>query len=237
MENVALVTGADRGLGLAIARQLLEKRWIVLAGKHMDWPDLDNLAKQYPDTCHLLTLDVGSDESVRAAALAAATKADHIDLLVSNAAINRSHQLQSIRQDQNFANMADEFNVNAIGALRLVHALLPLLDKGTTKRLCFVSSEAGSIGASARTGWFGYCMSKAALNMAVKNMSNDLGPQGYDLRLYHPGWLKTYMSGERNDQARYEPEEGAAFALNYFLDSNRSPELTLRDYEGNDYPW
>ena len=130
-----------------------------------------------------------------------------------------------------------EFNVNALGALRLVSSFLPLLDAGQMKRLCFVSSEAGSIGASKRTGWFGYCMSKAALNMAVKNLSNDLSSQGFSFRLYHPGWLKTYMSGTKNEHASMEPEEGAEIALEYFLSDSGEVALSLHDWEGNDMPW
>jgi NAD(P)-dependent dehydrogenase (short-subunit alcohol dehydrogenase family) len=114
---------------------------------------------------------------------------------------------------------------------------LPLLDKGELKRLCFVSSEAGCVGASPRTGWFGYCMSKAALNIAVKNLSNDLSPQGFGFRLYHPGWMRTYMHGVKNLDAELEPEQAAQIALDYFLDPVNPKELTLHDWAGNDLPW
>jgi len=160
-----------------------------------------------------------------------------VDLLIANAAINRSAHLGSARAELNFDDMLREYNVNALGALRMVKAFLPLLEAGQTKRLCFVSSEAGSVEASQRTGWFGYCMSKAALNMAVKNLHNDLAGQGYSFRLYHPGWLRTYMSGSKNTEAHMEPEEGAAFALKYFLDDAVEDTLVLRDWEGKVWPW
>lgn len=237
MSNVALVSGADRGLGRALVQALLERGWTVVAGRHLDWPELDELALRFPSTLHLVPIDVGSDESVSTAFVITSGLVSHIDLLISNAAVNRSHHVSSIRHEQNFANMQLEMNVNAVGALRLVHTFLPLLDRGGLKLLCFVSSEAGSIGASKRNGWFGYCMSKAALNMAVKNMANDLTKDGYRFRLYHPGWLKTYMSGTKNEAAAMEPEEGAALALKYFLDDSEPLDLALHGFDGSDFVW
>ena len=73
--------------------------------------------------------------------------------------------------------------------------------------------------------------------MAVKNLHNDLASQGFTFRLYHPGWLRTYMSGVKNEEAMMEPEEGAAIALEYFLNNDVSTELLLHDWEGNDIPW
>lgn len=237
MDKVALVTGADRGLGLAMVKNLLNQGWIVLAGKHLEWPELNQLKEEYPSNLHVIVLDVGSDQSVADSAKMVGSLVPHIDLLIANAAVNRSHQVSSIRQNPSFDNMASEFNVNALGALRTVHAFLSLVEAGPLKRLCFVSSEAGSIGTSHRKGWFGYCMSKAALNMAVKNLHNDLASQGFTFRLYHPGWLRTYMSGVKNEEAMMEPEEGAAIALEYFLNNDVSTELLLHDWEGNDIPW
>lgn len=217
--------------------QLLESGWRVFAGKNLDWPELGELAVQFPDRLTVLPLDVGSDSAVAEATLAVESAVGHLDLLIANAAINRSAHLGSVRAELNFDDMLREYNVNALGALRMVKAFLPLLEAGQTKRLCFVSSEAGSVEASQRTGWFGYCMSKAALNMAVKNLHNDLAGQGFSFRLYHPGWLRTYMSGAKNTEAHMEPEEGAVFALKYFLEDSVGDGLALRDWEGKVWPW
>jgi NAD(P)-dependent dehydrogenase (short-subunit alcohol dehydrogenase family) len=129
------------------------------------------------------------------------------------------------------------YDVNALGPLRVVEAFLPLLERGQGKRLCFVSSEAGSIARARRTSWFGYCMSKAALNMAVKILFNDLRPRGYTFRLYHPGWIRSYMSGEKNMEATLEPEEAAILALEYFLSQQDEQRLVLHDHEGGEWPW
>ena len=235
--QVALVTGADRGLGRALVEGLLSNGWTVLAGQHLDWDELDQLATRFPDTLRILPLNVSSDDSVLAAADLAAERVSHLDVLIANAGINRSAHLNSVREPLDYEDMQAEFSVNALGPLRVVRAFLPLLDRSDLKRLCFVSSEAGSIGASERTGWFGYCMSKAALNMAVKNLSNDLGGEGFTFRLYHPGWLRTYMRGTKNLKADMEPEEAASVALRYFTDFDDREVLRYRDWQGSDLPW
>jgi NAD(P)-dependent dehydrogenase (short-subunit alcohol dehydrogenase family) len=130
------------------------------------------------------------------------------------------------------------FDVNTLGPLRVVESFLPVMEASPMKRLAFVSSEAGSIERCYRTAWFAYTMSKAALNRAVRLMFNDLRPQGYTFRLYHPGWVRSYMSGTKNTQADLEPEEAAEYALGYFLpDLEDEDRLAMRDYQGQEWPW
>lgn len=180
----------------------------VIAGQYLpDWPDLAALVGQFPTTLHSVSLDVGAEESVRAAAAAAMAVTDRIDLVISNARVGSPTSQRSIREPQDFGEMHRLCDVNALGALRVVGALLPLTDKGSLKRLCFVSSEAGSIVRAQRTAWFGYCMSKAALNMATRLLFNDPHPQGYTFRVYHPGWIRGYMDGQKNPRlpSRLDP--------------------------------
>jgi NAD(P)-dependent dehydrogenase (short-subunit alcohol dehydrogenase family) len=130
------------------------------------------------------------------------------------------------------------YDVNTLGPIRVVEALLGLTGRGSLKRLCFVSSDAGSIANMTRRDWYGYCMSKAALNMAVKIMFNQLRPDGYTFRLYHPGWMRTYMHGEKNLQADLEADEAAVAALSFFLDKKIDEDsLELRDWQGKTWPW
>lgn len=89
MGQIAFVTGADQGLGLAICSGLLERNWQVFAGQYLPkWTELTDLAEKYPGLLEIISLDVSSLESVKAAAQAVASKADHIDLLINNAGIN-----------------------------------------------------------------------------------------------------------------------------------------------------
>jgi NAD(P)-dependent dehydrogenase (short-subunit alcohol dehydrogenase family) len=239
MAQTVLVTGADRGLGFALCTELLKQDWQVFAGQYMpQWPDLSILAGQYPQTLHIVSLDVSSLESTRAAALAVAKQTDHLEVLINNAGIYAPTARRPIREPQDYAEMHRLYDVNALGPLRVTEAFLPLMERGSLRRLCFISSEAGSITRSERKAEFGYCMSKAALNMAIKILFNDLSPQGYTFRAYHPGWIRSYMSGEKNMEATFEPEEAARKAIPLLLGQPENEgQLILIDYEGNEWPW
>ncbi|RPJ49410.1 MAG: SDR family NAD(P)-dependent oxidoreductase [Chloroflexi bacterium] len=239
MEMNAFITGADRGLGFALTDGLLKRGWQVYAGQYLpDWPDLSRLAGQFPGKLHLIPLDVGSMDSVCAAAQAVTAATDHLDVLINNAGVVSQTSSRSIREAQDYGEMHRLYDINTLGPLRVVEAFLPLMDRGTMRRLCFVSSEAGSIERSKRTNMYGYTMSKAALNMGVKILFNHLRPEGYTFRLYHPGWLKSYMGGKKNMNATLEPEESVASALPLFLDpAENEDRLVLMDYKGEEWPW
>jgi NAD(P)-dependent dehydrogenase (short-subunit alcohol dehydrogenase family) len=248
-DNVALVTGADRGLGLAMCAGLAQRGWRVFAGQYLvDWFELDALVAQYPEQVIPVPLDVSSIKSAYAAAEYVQDKTDRLDMLISNAAmLTDATMRRPISEPQEYGDLQRMYDVNSLGPLRTVEAFLPLVAASSIRRLCFVSSEAGSISRAYRTAWFGYMMSKAALNMAVKIMFNDLHPQGYSFRLYHPGYVRGYMHGHKNMEADMEPEEAAVPTLAYFL-SGIDPaapgepavdedHLVMRDYLGEDWPW
>ena len=240
--------GADRGLGFPLCEGLLQLNWRVIAGQYMpEWPDLDALYSRYPDKLHVVPLDVSCEESVASAAQKVSGLVKHVDLLINNAGVTSPTMHATIREPQDYAEIHRLFDVNTLGSLRMVEAFLPLLDQGEMKRLCFVSSEAGSIEKAERESWFGYTMSKAALNMAVKTLFNHLRPEGYTFRLYHPGWMRTYMSGTKNPEADMEPEKAAEYALAYFLgeleadpgeqQTNPEDRLVLRDWLRRNWPF
>ncbi|MFE5320740.1 SDR family oxidoreductase [Paenibacillus sp. NPDC056579] len=244
--QTALVTGADRGLGLSIAKQLAERGWLVWAGSYLsDWPELTELKSLYGDTINIVKLDIASDDSVKQALETVKLHSAHLDMIIHNAGVSSRLNNRTIMESQDYDDMLRMYNVNAIGMLRVTNTFLPLMEAGKHKRLCIVSSEAGSISRSQREAWYGYCMSKAALNMGVKLLFNSLRPQGYTFRLFHPGWMKTYMSGQKNMNAELEPDDVAASALSYFLNPRISnvtgdveeDHLAMRDWKGNDWPW
>ncbi|MBN1978335.1 MAG: SDR family NAD(P)-dependent oxidoreductase [Anaerolineae bacterium] len=239
MQPIAFVTGADRGLGFALCEGLLARGWRVFGGRYMpDWPDLAALAERFPEMLHAVPLDVTSVESTRAAARAVAGMAERVDLLINNAGVISPAVERAVGEGLDYPEAHREFDVNALGALRVVEAFLPLTDRGKMKRLCFVSSEAGSITRCERQAWYGYCMSKAALNMAIKITFNRLRPEGYTFRVYHPGWMRSYMHGSKNMEADLEPEAAAAMALHFFLEEREDEDdLALIDYQGQAWPW
>ena len=239
MDRIAVVTGADRGLGQAIVADLLKRGWRVFAGQYMpDWTELEPLRATFPQTLTIIPLDVAQMESVQNAATMVRQAAGRVDLLINNAGVGSPTNPQSILEGLDYDEMHRLYNVNSLGPLRMCEAFLPMMAESELKRLCFVSSEAGSVGRAQRTSWYGYCMSKSALNMGVRLMFNHLRPEGYTFRLYHPGWVRSYMRGHKNLEGKLEPEEAAGYALAYFLQEGIDEDtLLLRDWEGSVWEW
>jgi len=235
MKKTVVITGADRGLGLALVREFLLKDYLVFAGQYMsEWGELGELKKEYEASLCLLPLDVSEDSSVQAAVCMVKEKTDSLDMLINNAGI--AGGAGDIYELGDLNKGLAMFNTNSLGPLRMVHAFLPLLERGEGKRLCFVSSEAGSIGVCHRTNGFVYPMSKTALNMAVRLLFEELYPKGYSFRLFHPGWVKSYMTGTKSTEGKFEPEESAASASKFFTE-NLMHEEVLRMYDNEFTVW
>jgi len=238
MGDVAVVTGTDRGLGNAIAGNLLEHGWTVVGG-HLDRiaPELNESSGRYVP----LQVDVGNDYSVRAFGTEVKKHVGVVDVIINNAAILGTPTVENaIRDGLDYQKMLETINVNSAGPLRVVEALLPMMHEKGRRRLCFVSSEAGSVTRSWRDNYYCYCMSKSALNMGVSILFKDLRKDGFTFRVYHPGYIRSYMLGQKNLEATLEPEEAAELALSYFLSAEGSVDedrLAMRDFEGQEWPW
>ena len=159
-------------------------------------------------------------------------------MLINNAGVLDKDMDRTIFKAQDYDEMMQMYNVNSLGPLRMTEVFLPLLKQSQLKRLCYISSEAGCLSRNARASWYGYTMSKVALNMAVSTIFNTLRPEGFTFRLYYPGWMQTYMRGEKDMNASFSAQEGAENALNYFLnDIPDEDRLVMRDFENNEWPW
>jgi len=178
----ALVTGANQGIGLELCRQLKGLGWQVIGACRSSSPELDAL-----DLRVETGVEVTSDAAV--ADLARRLEDLRLDLLVNNAGILSRESLE----DLDFDRMRRQFEVNALGPLRVVHALLPNLGQGS--KLILVTSRMGSIGDNTSGGRYGYRMSKAALNMAGVSLAHDLRPRGIAVAILHPGFVRTKMTG------------------------------------------
>ena len=143
-------------------------------------------------------VDVTSDEAV--AALARRLGDLSLDLLVNCAGILERDDLETL----DFDALRRQFEVNALGPLRVTRALLPRLGAGA--KVAIVTSRMGSIEDNGSGGYYGYRMSKAAVNMAGKSLAIDLKERGIAVCLLHPGFVKTDMTGHRGDVT---PEEAA----------------------------
>lgn len=242
MIRTAMVTGADHGLGLELVKGLLEAGITVFAGQFRpEEGGLAALTYQYGERLTIVPLDIGSTDSVKAAAAAVAAQTEHLDLLLNNAGILGDIEL-TIHDELDYDEMLQVFNVNSLGPLRMIQSLLPLILNSEAKQIVNISSEAGSIGQNWRSHWFAYTMSKAALNMQSNVVYTALKESGVGLLLIHPGWMQTYMRGTLDAKAELTPEESAAKILRLILDrADRDPEVRKEpeyiDVNGKQLPW
>lgn len=224
--KTVFITGADRGIGYSLCEVFLQHGFRVLAGRFMtDWHELDRLKESHPDL-YIIPLDVSDSSSIAAAAAEAVDITDNIDILVNVAGVHMGESPAEVEK---------LMTINSVAPIAVTKAFLPLMKSGM-KRLCYFSSEAGSISLAHRTGDFGYCMSKAALNMAVKMLFNSLQPKGYTFRLYHPGWVNTYMAGHKQNIAPYEAIDTAITAYDTFT-GDKSCESVLVMTDINRQTW
>ncbi|MEN1971855.1 SDR family oxidoreductase [Luteimonas sp. MJ204] len=208
--RTTLVTGANRGLGLEFARQLLVRGDHVVAACREPGraTALNSLAGEHPGRLHVLPLDVADARSRTAfAAELPLVLGDggRIDLLLNNAGVLHSGERFGTLGE---AHLEHSFRVNAMGPLLLTQALAPLLAEGA--RVLNVSSRLGSIALTERFGTPSYNISKAALNMATVLLAQALAPRGIVVIAASPGWVRTEMGGSDADVA---PEDAVAGML------------------------
>ncbi len=227
------VTGAGRGLGLSFTKLLLEQGHRVIAGHLGARKGLDALpgrGRIFP-----VPLDVRVDASVKDAARAAAEITQSLDMVINNAGIfPAGYQARAGALD--FSLFHECYDVNAMGPLRVIKALLPLLERGVAKTLVTISSEAGSIGGCGSPDRYAYSMSKAALDMAMKILGNDLAPKGFSILIIHPGWLQTDM-GRATGEPDVPPDQAAAEILALAFARKKETLGRLVDRKGTPMPW
>jgi len=174
----ALVTGANKGIGLEFCRQLAARGDTVIATCRRPSAALVALPARV-----LEEIEMTSDASV--ARLARELAGVRIDWLVLNAGTYDSAGLGAL----DFDRMRHEYDVDALGPLRVTQALLPNLAPGS--KIALVGSRAGSIGDNTSGGVYGYRMAKAALNMAGVSLARDLHARGVAVVVLHPGVVDT----------------------------------------------
>lgn len=237
MEKTAYVTGCDRGLGLGLAKVLLAEGYKVFAGSYLtEWPELTELAEKEP-RLRIVPVDIASDKSVAKAASIIAAETDKLDILINNAAIYRDRS-EDILGDLYFEDMLNVFNTNALGTLRVTQSVIRLIMNGEGKRIVNISSEAGSIADNWRKHEYGYCMSKAAVNMQSAILQNHVKEFGIKVMCFHPGWVRSYMSGKFNDKATVEAIDSAKGIIAQVLQPQEITELpSYTDYTGKPLNW
>ena len=194
MQHTVLVTGANRGVGLALAEQYHKAGWRVIGACRESSDDLQAVADKVIDR-----IDVTQADSV--AALANALAGETLDLLINNAGLLQDESLGSL----DFDSIRTQMEINAYAPLRVCETLLPLLKSGS--KIANITSRMGSIADNDSGGRYGYRASKAALNAFGKSLAMDLKPKGIAVAQLHPGYVKTRMV---NFGGVISPEEAAA---------------------------
>jgi NAD(P)-dependent dehydrogenase (short-subunit alcohol dehydrogenase family) len=216
-----VITGANRGIGLALAKAYANRGDEVIAVCRKSSPELKATGAEVIDG-----IDVADDGSIKRVVDGLRGRA--IDVLINNAGILRSDELGHIDWDA----IRQQFETNALGPIRVTQALLPNLKHGA--KVAIVTSRSGSIGDNGSSGNYGYRMSKAAVNMAGTNLALDLKPKGVAVAILHPGMVRTDMTGS---YASIAPELAAERLI------ARIDELTLEKTgqflhaEGYALPW
>lgn len=222
---IALVTGANRGIGLELAR-CMAARGDVVVGTARHPAEATELAALGATVVPLDVLDPASID-----ALGTAMAGRPIDLLVNNAGVSsESRTLTSCTA----AELARILTINAAGPVLVAKALMPSLEAATRRVVVNVSSQLGSIRNNTGGSSYGYRASKAALNMLTTCMANELKPKGFTCVAMHPGWVRTRMGG---DQAPLLAPDAAARIL-ATIDALGPPHSgSFVDLDGKPLPW
>jgi NAD(P)-dependent dehydrogenase (short-subunit alcohol dehydrogenase family) len=191
MARVALVTGANRGIGLEVCRQLAERGYrVVLAARDRDKGE--RAAQGLRGDVHAVQLDVADPESVRAAAAWIEADVGHLDALVNNAAILYDTWQRGV--DADLDQVREALDTNLLGAWRVTQATLALLRRSPAGRIVNVSSGAGALN-DMGGGTPAYRTSKAALNALTRILASELRGERILVNAICPGWVATDMGG------------------------------------------
>jgi len=204
MTKRVLITGASRGIGFALTKLFLEKGYKVIGACRNG--KIDNLSHPNLD---IIELDLSNSSSIKDVAKILKKKSK-IDILINNAGIGPDLDLD-LPTEESFK---QTFDVNVIGTVLFTELLIEIINKGGS--IVNISSEMGSIENCKRIDSVAYRMSKSALNMYTKILSNRL-KSGLRVVSIHPGWVRTTIAESNIDNGRLSPEESAIKLFEYIM--------------------
>jgi NAD(P)-dependent dehydrogenase (short-subunit alcohol dehydrogenase family) len=220
-----LVTGAARGIGLALVQAHLARGDEVLATCRAPSPELAASGAEVLDGVELT-------EASGIARIVQAVGERRLDRVVLNAGVLRAESLGDLPSEDAAESIRDQFEVNALAPLRLAAALSGKLARGA--RIGVVTSRMGSIADNASGGYYGYRMSKAALNAGARSLAIDLAAQEAMVFILHPGFVRTTMTGGRGDLT---PAQSAAGLIERMDTLGAEHSGTFWHANGTPLPW
>ncbi|MCF6764481.1 SDR family oxidoreductase [Thiotrichales bacterium 19S3-7] len=225
IKKTVVITGANRGIGLAMLKYYLDQGHHVIATCRELSGELLKLTKN-SDLDVIDKVDITNQQSIDA--MLNKIKPKTIDILINNAGQWCNDSLANFDLEQMMHNM----KVNAFGSLAVTHALLPLVNDGA--KIIMITSKMGSISDNQSGGRYGYRMSKAALNAAARSLSIDLKVEGISVAMIHPGWVKTDMGGESALIDAQSSVKGIAAVIDDLTLNNSG---TFYNYDGQLIHW
>ena len=248
--SVALVTGANQGIGLQIAKDLVAHGFTVLVGSR-DLPRGEAAAREAGPDAHAVQLDVTDQASIAAAATRIRKEFGRLDVLIQNAAVSNTSKLPSqsvvahakATQPSNVSleEMRAVWDTNVFGVLAVYQAMLPLLRESPHARIVNVSSSVGSLTMNSDPDCpfrsiFSpvYPASKAALNALTVAMAIELAPEGIQVNAVSPGYTRTNLNGYSGTET---VEEGAREAVRVALLGPDGPTGKFTRWENEPIPW
>lgn len=221
MSQTIVITGANRGIGLAMAKAWKERGERVIASCREPSLALEKLGVEMIDGVDLSRMDGAMN-------LASGLHGTPVDILYNNAGIMHNETLE----DMDFEQIEEQFQVNTLGPMRATLALLPNLKEGS--KVGLMTSRMGSIADNTSGGRYGYRISKAGLNAAGKSLAHDLKPRGIAVAILHPGWVQTDMTGHSGNLT---VDEAAANLLARMDELNLENSGTFWHSDGSVLPW
>jgi NAD(P)-dependent dehydrogenase (short-subunit alcohol dehydrogenase family) len=217
-----VITGANRGIGLEMAKQCQARGDHVIASVRKASQDLSDAGIETIEG-----VEFTDDGSVTK--FAAALEGRHIDILICNAGILLARENIN---DLNWDGMRQQFEVNTLGPMRISRALLPNMKDGG--KIAILSSRVGSIADNSSGGRYGYRISKVAVNMAGVCMAHDLSDRGIAVVLLHPGYVRTGLTDMNGD---IDPDEAARGLIARIDETTMERTGTFWHANGTELPW
>lgn len=228
MASTVMITGANRGIGLEFARQYGEDGWDVIGTARN--PEEAEQLQSLRQVVEVLELDVTDRGSIDAVRGAVGDMTRDLDLLINNAGVMGSKEPFEDLDDRELLRV---FDVNCVGCFRVARALKPLMSTAPGT-MAFVTSLMGSIEDNRSGGSYPYRLSKAALNMFAKTLSEDVDPETLRVVLLHPGWVQTRMGGPN---AKITPGESVRGMRRVIDELTAEQHGRFMAYDGEELPW
>lgn len=232
MTTQILITGCNRGLGLAFVEEYINEDVHIFATcrNPSEATQLNAIQGNYPNKISILKLEVTAEEEINSVVKQISKKTNHLDILINNAAIlNLNDQIGNMTIND----VTQVFRVNVASPIRLTQELIPLLTKSSRGKIINISSTAGSISTTSG-GYISYSASKAALNMFSKLLSESLAKTNILSISLDPGWMKTDMGDQH---APLDPRESAKHMISLIKYLSIKDSGKYLRFSGEEIPW